>query len=194
MNKILPLVLLCCFTLSCSFGFLDVYLGDATTVTYNKKPSAINIGLETKYVNLKNADSIIKADSNLIMGGVIIALNTNDFSKFGLSVAGGVNQNTRVSNVALDFTVKFPLLIFLSEVDLISGANFGVTTVEQNNQHDTYGTFEPKLGLGFNFNQNFSVNTMLSLIYNELIQSQTASPQKEAFNTAFSVVFKLSML
>ena len=179
---------------SYSFGFLDIYVSDMATKNYVKKPNAVNIGLETKYIDLKGENSLIQSQSNMVAEGIIVALNTSDYSKFGLSFYGGKNKDTTLANANIDFVLKFPALIFLSEIDLIGGVGIGVTALNKNGVQDFYSVIEPKVGVGFNLSKDFAIDFMTSYQYYEMIQNQNLNAKPQAFNQTYSLIFKLSML
>ncbi len=177
-------------TLGLSFGFMDIYVGDASTKNYTKKPSVLNIGIGTKYIDLQREGSIIQSQSNMIADGITIALNTSNYSKFGISFYCGRNINASLVNANIDFTVKDPVIFF----DFIWGIDIGVTGIDKNGLKDFYNVIEPKAGIGFNISNSFEVDGLASYQYYTLFQSQSKNPKNEAGNVAYSLIFKLSML
>jgi len=183
-------IAMCLIFCSTTFGFLDIYLGNGDTKTNHiKKPSLVNIGISTKLI-LEAENSIIQSQSKMFTEGIIIAINTSDISKFGLSFYGGKNIDDTLFNTNIDFALNIPLL---SGVDLITGFNVGATRIEgaDTGCFTYYSTLEPQVGFSFNLSQSFSVLFCTSIIYGSLVQSTNKNANIETVNSAYSILFKM---
>ena len=185
------IIVVVCVLFSTTFGFFDVYVGDGNK--FIKKPNSLTIGCVTKYINLSGDKSIISSPYNIASEGLIVALNTTEYTKLGLSFYCGKNIDTSLVNANIDFTLNVPIPI-LSGVNVVTGLNIGAIGIEDNDGYAIYADIEPLVGLGINFSTNFSVIGGASIIYGELIKSQNYSSRNDTVNTSYFVMFKLSIL
>lgn len=181
-------IILLCLLYSATFGFFDVYVSDGNK--FIKKPNSLNIGCATKYINVSGDKSIICSPYNIVTEGLIVALNTTEYTKLGLSLYCGKNIYTTLVNANIDFTVMVPIL---SEIDFITGFSIGSMGIENIDGYAIYATVEPMVGIGIGFSTDFSVIGGASIIYGELVKSNDSSRIKTINNTCF-VMFKYSIL